>query len=163
MILLTLSACLDHDPPPGGTETFVAMQADFYDFRGWNAVEVEQTDSGHPAGDRVVYINQAATDGFAVGTILVKTIATDAGTDIHAMAKRGGGFNADGAVGWEWFELVTADDGTPVILWRGGAPPDGEAYGQLPGQTADTGAPEGDCNVCHSAVAAKDYVHTEGL
>ncbi len=165
MILLLL-ACLDHDPIPGGAgDSFVAMQVDFAEFRSWASISVPE-ETGHPEGAREVFLNAAPDAGapaFPVGTVIVKTIATATGEDIHAMVKRGGGYNAAGAVGWEWFELVVADDGTPVILWRGEVPPDGESYGQLPGQTADTGGAEGDCNVCHGAVSGNDYVHSVGL
>lgn len=168
-MILFLAGCLDHDPIPGAAgDSFVAMQSDFTDFRGWEQTPVESGDTGHVAGDRIVYLNTTpATDEatFPVGTILVKTIAWSGGMDVHAMVKRGGGFNAEGAPGWEWFELVLSEDGSPVILWRGEVPPDGEAYGQLPGQTADTAGEtvEGDCNTCHSIAAANDFVYTVDL
>ena len=93
--------------------------------------------------------------------IVVKTIEWSGGTDIHAMAKRGADYNTEGAFGWEWFELVLADDGTPVILWRGAEPPVGEQYGQLPGMSTDTATTvTGDCNTCHGAAASNDYVHS---
>lgn len=150
-------ACLDHDPiPGGGAETFIALQSDFASFRSWEALPVATADTGHSDGERIVYLNEPPTAvPFPVGTILVKTID---GLDIHAMAKRGGDFNADGAAGWEWFELVLVDD-VPVIKWRGETAPEGETYGQLPGQTGDTGDTiNGDCNVCHGAAASNDYV-----
>ncbi len=43
------------------------------------------------------------------------------------MVKRGGGFNAEGAVGWEWFELTERDDESVAIKWRGVSAPSGEA------------------------------------
>lgn len=164
MILLALLACLDHDPIPGEEAAFVAMQADFAGYRGWTSVTVAAEDTGHPDGARTVYVNVAPEGGetFPVGTVIVKEIA---GADIHAMAKRGDGFNTSGAVGWEWFELVLAEDGTPVIKWRGTEAPEGEAYGALPGSDPeDTGdLVTGDCNVCHAAAAANDYVHAVAL
>jgi hypothetical protein len=78
------------------------------------------------------------------------------------MAKRGGGYNADGAVGWEWFDLVFAEDGlTPVIDWRGIEPPSGTGYlcWMEDGDTAIIA----DCNGCHVGSSANDYVHTVGL
>ena len=61
--------------------------------------------------------------------------------------KRGAGFNADGAAGWEWFQLANGPGDAPTILWRGVGPSDGDAYG------ADTGG----CNGCHDA-ARWDYI-----
>jgi hypothetical protein len=164
-VILLLAACLDHDPIPGGDpETFVAMQADFAGYLGWDRVTVGSGDTGHPDGERAVYFSalpQGGSDAFAVGTRVVKVIP---GADIHAMVKRGGGYNAAGAVGWEWFELALATDGSPVIRWRGEVPPDGEAYGALPGaDTADTGLEVGDCNTCHAAAASNDFVHVVPL
>lgn len=167
-MLLTLLACLDHTPPPDGTgEVFIALQSDFAPFRTWPVETVPTTDTGHIAGDRQVYLNAnppAGAESFPVGTILVKTIRWEGGEDIHAMAKRGGGFNEDGAVGWEWFELALADDGTPVIQWRGASPPEGEAYGSLPGDATDTAdTVTGDCNACHAGAADNDFVWTREL
>jgi hypothetical protein len=161
-LLLLLFACLDHDPIPGGEEQFVAMQNDFSGFTGWPDYAIEPEDSGHPEGARTVYISEEPPEGataFPVGTMIVKVIE---GADIHAMAKRGGGFNAEGALGWEWFELVM-DGSEPVIRWRGAEPPDGETYGALPGVEEDSAAPLGNCDSCHSAVSANDFVHVVGL
>lgn len=167
-MMLLLLACLDHSPVPGGEgETFIALQSDFATFRSWPSQGVATADTGHVTGDRVVYLNaepEAGVTSFPVGTILVKTIQWEGGEDVHAMAKRGGGFNPDGAVGWEWFELVSAEDGTPVIKWRGASPPEGESYGSLPGGSTDTADTiTGDCNQCHGALAANDFVWTVGL
>lgn len=172
MPLLALLACLDHTPIPGEADTFVAMQADFSGYTTWDAVPVDAApvdvasdDSGHPEGERTVYVNAPPTVDavtFPVGTVIVKTIG--GGADIHAMAKRGAGFNTDGAVGWEWFELVLATDGEPVIKWRGAEPPAGETYGSLPGEPVDSGdTVTGDCNSCHGAVSDNDFVHAVDL
>lgn len=118
----------------------------------------------HPPGDRYAYINKLPPPGstiFPTGTIIVKTaIGADGNEDkhIHAMVKRNGGFNAKGAVGWEWMELVPAADGSPVILWRDSAPPDGTGYFD-PG----TLGPQGDCNTCHAASRENDFVRSEPL
>lgn len=166
-MLLLLLGCLDHTPIPGAEGAFVAMQTDFQGYSTWDSIGVDAAaadDTGHPAGERTVYVNTmpAAEDTtFAVGTIVVKVIP---GADIHAMVKRGDGFNADGAPGWEWFELVTATNGEPVIKWRGAEPPAGETYGALPGATEDTGGTmTGDCNTCHAAAAENDFVHAVPL
>ena len=164
MILLMLLGCLDDALAPGAdSDTYVAMQADFADFKQWPSVEVTELDSGHGVGARFVYLSRPEGDGetFPVGTVIVKVIE---GSSTFAMARRGGDFNASGALGWEWFELDYATDSTPVIRWRGEQPPEGEAYGALPGQTADTAAAfEGDCNACHVAARANDYVFTIDL
>jgi hypothetical protein len=161
MLLALLGGCLDNEQAP--SDVFIALQSDFADFESWDATPVSSTDTGHAEGARTVYLNrtpESGADQFAVGTMIVKRIETDAGEDLHAMAKRGGGFNPDGAVGWEWFELVEID-ATPVIKWRGINAPEGEAYGQLPGSEGDTAdSVTGDCNVCHSSASSNDFVHT---
>jgi hypothetical protein len=162
MMILLLAGCLDHTPIPGAGESFVAMQVDFSGYSSWDAVSIGAAgdDSGHPEGERTVYVNElppADAESFPVGTVIVKTIE---GADIHAMVKRGEGFNTDGAVGWEWFELVLATNGEPVIKWRGEEPPAGETYGSLPGVPVDSGDTlTGDCNACHTARSDNDFVH----
>lgn len=167
MMLLLLAACLDHTPIPGAGESFVAMQVDFSGYPSWDAVEIDAAgagDSGHPEGERTVYVNElppADAESFPVGTVIVKVIE---GADIHAMVKRGEGFNTEGAVGWEWFELVLATNGEPVIKWRGEEPPAGETYGALPGAPVDSGDTlTGDCNACHGARSDNDFVHAVPL
>ena len=171
---LALTGCLDHDLAPGADGSFVAMQIDFAGYSSWEAFDVDagdaEDDTGGHSGDRTVYINLLPEDGssgasraeFAVGTILIKVAqpdaADDTGPDVHAMVKRGGGYNSD-APGWEWFDLVLSG-GIPVINWRGLAPPAGGGYqaGSL-----DTANPDGDCNSCHGAAYDNDYVHTVPL
>lgn len=164
-MLLLLLACLDHTPIPGGEgSSFVAMQADFAAYLSWEAIPVAQADTGHVAGDRTVYINNLPSDDddvFPVGTMIVKTIEWEGGTDLHAMVKRGGGFNPDGAAGWEWFELVESESGAPVIRWRGNEPPEPGSYGFDEAETGETVS--GDCNVCHGAFSSNDYVHSVAL
>ena len=81
------------------------------------------------------------------------TIGTQNAEPFFAMVKRGGGYNAQGASGWEWFELQNLTDGSGgvQIVWRGLGPPAGEVYG---------GDPNAGCNTCHrdcgnDAVCAK--------
>ena len=60
------------------------------------------------AGETHEYINAPTAAGakaFPVGTIFVKTVESKKKSDIFAMVKRGKGFNASGASGWEWFGL----------------------------------------------------------
>ncbi len=157
-----LVAC-GHDavkaPPPAldSTTTFVAFPATFQAFRTWTSFH----DNGPPddgtlpapvLGPRTQYINKLPPHGatqFPVGTVIVEARESGA-MSIFAAAKRGGGYNTDGAANWEWFEL-TEDPTTKAvtILWRGIAPPAG-AYGGMP----NTG-----CNDCHTTCGANnDYV-----
>ena len=64
--------------------------------------------------------------------------------------KRGGHFNATGAVDWEWFELTNGPGDAPTIQWRGFGPTNGDAYG---------GDATGGCNTCHSD-PRWDYIWT---
>ncbi len=74
------------------------------------------------------------------------------------MAKRGGDYNADGAVGWEWFDLDLARSGEPLVDWRGPEPPAGRGYECALGED-DAGAEGvGDCNICHLSAASNDFV-----
>jgi hypothetical protein len=153
---LTLTGCLDHTLPP--TEAgeiqgpFIAFQRDFLGFERWQAFAIDADAHLADARDRTLYLSQRPSAGakvFPVGTIIVKVLGADGPPEdqiIHAMAKRGAGFNPTGAVGWEWFELrQDSETNTPVILWRGERPPDGEGYA-LPGGVEVT---ESDCNDCH--------------
>jgi hypothetical protein len=152
---------------PNVAEPFIALAGDFANFQSWYTVEVAHSDNpitgAHGAGPRRIYLNTGwpfppGTSKFPVGTILIKTAGETKTPDdpskweIHAMVKRGGtGWNSDGAVGWEWFDLGFASDGQLVINWRGLRPPMAGGYtcALLPGQPIDPNA--GDCNGCHAA------------
>jgi hypothetical protein len=100
-----------------------------------------------------VYVNHPPSAGdtaFRIGTVIVKVLEHDEDGDerIFAMAKRGKGFNAAGAVDWEWFELQRGSGGAPIIAWRGLGPPEGSAY-------HETGT---SCNDCHAAASSNDFV-----
>lgn len=164
-LALLLGGCTCGAPP---TE-FVASAADFEQFDTW-----ERFDRGprgflpsHPDGETYVYLNrrpapEATT--YPLGTIIVRVTVAGPSTDweVHAMVKRGGGFNAAGAAGWEYFDLDIVRDAedrlTPTIHWRGEGPGDSEdgyAHG-----------PEGvllGCNHCHAAVTEHDGVIGEEL
>lgn len=151
-------------------DVFIAQNADFADYRSWPSVVVGEAaiENGHPAGERRVYVSHLPADdaeAFDVGTVFVKEgagleVEGGTGTEIHAMVKRGGGFNADGAVGWEWFELGLSTTNSPIIVWRGQEPPDGESYGCLLG---DCASPLGQCNTCHQAATNNDFILSPGL
>lgn len=142
---------------------FVAMARDFQDFRSWGSLSPderpEQGDT-HAHGERRVFVNAlppVASGGYPVGTMIVKESLANhrAGQPKQhfAMVKRGAHFNADGAKGWEWFEL-NEDPDVVAIGWRGLGAPDGENYG---------GDPAGSCNGCHQMAVRNDYVLSKAL
>lgn len=135
-------------------ETFLAFSATFAPFRSWTSFHSDgpANDGTFPPevlGPRTQYINQLPPPGareFPVGTVIVEA-RENAGKKIFAGVKRGGGFNAGGAVNWEWFELT---DQPVTIVWRGLGPPLGDTYG---------GDAHGGCNACHVACGAtNDFV-----
>ena len=157
-------AAVTSEADAGASEdAFMAFTGTFATFRSWPSAP--STADGapvtpHTTGPMTVFINQRPKSGsheFPVGTIIVKE--TDGGDPtartVFAMVKRGGGFNADGARDWEWFELQNlANDGGVRILWRGVAPPAGEVY---PGSTS------GGCNGCHGEASTNDFVWSSAL
>lgn len=168
------AACLDHTPldETGQLTSFVALQRDFDGFTGWTKFELgdlpAQAGDGHPAGPRTVYVNMLPEPGstrFPVGTMIVKTRGDGSPQtwEVHGMVKRGSGYNPTGAVGWEWFDLLLDDRGSPVIIWRGTEAPSGHGYGSLIGGGDDTIGTSGDCNSCHGAARTNDSVLTPGL
>lgn len=162
-----LGPACEADPGDPLESEFIAFQSDFEGLRRWDheSLGFAVDSPGHPGGQRTVYINQrppADADGYELGTIVVKTMETDDfGLIVLAMAKRGGGYNDEGAQGWEWFELTLDDQGRPVIVWRGKDPPDGECYGCLPG--TESMIEPTSCNDCHIEVAEQDFVYTSAL
>jgi hypothetical protein len=163
----------------GACVPFNALESDFNDFTSWK-VHFRLTnkfalapdggvDTVHGEGPRDVYINlgspgqppcpAAGATEFPQGTILVKVMpqANLVATDVFAQVKYGCGFNSGGAVGWEWFDLSTAQNGgtaTPSILWHGATPPASSQYGGNPTE----------CNTCHSLMGAdNDSVITSEL
>lgn len=143
------------DAPPTPT-SFIALLADFADYQQWPQVDLgnHPADGLHLAGHRQVFINRLPPRGatsFALGTVLIKTVIdeTDGGSQVFAMAKRGGSFNQDGAAGWEWFQL-DAPGRAPNIEWRGEMPPLSALYG---GQHVS-------CNTCHALATGNDSVLT---
>jgi hypothetical protein len=168
LLALGLCACLDNklvdeEPDAGKKKVFIAQQRDFLKYLDWMVFDKDVPGShGGVIGKTTVYLNELPPQGsaeFPVGTMLLKTMqATDSpDMSIHAMVKRGSGFNPKGALGWEFFELaLQKKDGMPFILWRGTDPPTGEMYKLLLG--ANDLMPmeaESDCNSCH-AYDAKD-------
>lgn len=170
---LLATACIDNTPldsETGELSSFVALQRDFDGFQSWTKIELGDQPAqagGHPAGPRTVYVNMLPPSGstrFPVGTMIVKTRgAGEPQTwEVHGMVKRGGDFNPGGARGWEWFDLLLDDQGSPVIIWRGKEAPSGHGYGSVIGGSTEVGT-EGDCNSCHGAATYNDSVLTPGL
>lgn len=152
VLLFVASACgAPEAPPPAG---FIALARDFEGYESWESVTLDggTIGGGHTAGIRRVFLNarpDAGATHWPVGTILVKELQFTT----FAMVKRGDDYNAKGARGWEWFELVPdLPNNTVLIKWRGLGPPVGENYSQT-GQT---------CNDCHGAYL-NDSVLTPGL
>jgi len=141
---------------------FIALERDFADFRSWGSLPLTALPARgntHAEGQHRVFINAlppAGTAPFPVGTLIVKEVHAPEPDQnrLFAMAKRGADFNAQGARGWEWFELVERPDGSPGILWRGIDAPSGEQY------SAD---PHGTCNNCHQLAEENDSVQSTGL
>jgi hypothetical protein len=164
--LCAAAGCLDDELDPSqamaSAGTFIALERDFQAFTGWTRVEVGQLDipGGHAAGPRFAYVKgMPSGDSFSVGTMIVKTVEVgDPSTwTIHARAKRGGAFNPQGAIGWEWFDLRIATSNAVTILWRGAQPPKDHGYESLPGLGA-TSTMDGDCNSCHGGAQTGDYI-----
>jgi hypothetical protein len=142
-------------PGPSGDETsgvLVAFAANFEGFHQWGSFDVTKDAAPgtvHPDAKLLEYLNKRPPHGsteFPVGTIVVKEPTTVDGSPntapFFAMVKRGGGYNSNGATGWEWFELLNLTDGSGGVqlVWRGVGPPAGEVYG---------GDPNAGCNSCH--------------
>lgn len=149
-LLVLVAACGTSEPT--SSDTFIAFSSTFAPFRTWTHVHSDgpADDGTYPAdvlGPREQYINELPPPGataFPVGTAIVEVRQTGI---IFAGVKRGGGFNAGGATGWEWFELT---EDPVAILWRGVGPPAGDTYG---------GDPDGGCNACHARCGAgNDFV-----
>ncbi len=156
-IIAVASGC-SSPAPTDALDTFLAFNSTFADFRTWTSFHSDgpADDGTYPPdvlGPRTQYINKLPPAGstlFPTGTVIVE--ARESGTmHILAAVKRGGGFNASGALNWEWFEL-NEDPTTKAVtyLWRGVGPPAGDIYG---------GDPNGGCNACHAACGkSNDYV-----
>jgi hypothetical protein len=160
------ASCLDDELDPtlqataGGT--FIALERDFQTFPAWRRLQVgdEVIVDGHAAGARFAYVSSTAVAGsYPIGTMIVKTVELGDPTTwtIHARAKRGGGFNPQGALGWEWFELHTFTTGQTSILWRGDKPPIDHGYEALPG-LGTTATTEAACNTCHTGAHDGDSI-----
>jgi len=159
--LVGLSACTAEGPaePAIPAEPFIAFAADFEGFTSWPSVEVEPftMDGGHRLGPTRVYLGGSLPregEAFEVGAVVVKTVEDGSAEDweVHGMVKRGGGYNAEGARGWEWFDLEFTSAGNLAIAWRG----EGDAAN--PGGYVTTTGERIACNDCHVFAGARDHV-----
>ncbi len=144
-------------------EPFIALERDFKGFEKWDSFALGMSPAMgtvHVAGKRSDFLNRRPPAGattFPVGTIVVKVIEPmePGGTgQIFAMVKRGGGYNDEGAVGWEWFELEVNKGQAPIIAWRGTSAPTAEKYG---------GEKVGTCNACHTVAHENDFIQAPPL
>src|SRR5689334_6323780 len=98
-VLLTACGPLA-DGRDAGADTFIAFARDFTGYTTWEAFPIAggvAQGASHLAGDRTIYLSRRpahAAAAFPVGTLIVKTLAQS--SQVFAMAKRGGNFNADG-------------------------------------------------------------------
>ncbi len=169
LAVLALAACLDNEQDENSAAqatTFIALDRDFVGFETWQSFDLGETIvEGLPYGRRVLYVSAmppAGASEFPIGTKLVKVFEDPElprdQWDIYAMVKRGGGFNGNGAVNWEWFELVRDSAGQPSAEWRGTEPPAGRNYRCLLTTNASP-----DCNACHAASRSNDFVNSAPL
>ncbi|MFO0680852.1 MAG: hypothetical protein U0234_02320 [Sandaracinus sp.] len=143
-------------PPPEPLE-FVGLSGWTRFDRGTDPVHIDD-----PTGMSTVYIDRLPPSGateFPVGTHVLRIRGTGddpAQWEAHGMVKRGGDFNAEGAVGWEYYGLDLSRDASGDLVattrWRGVGPPDGDGYA-----VADAGPVLG-CNHCHGAATWNDSV-----
>lgn len=155
-VALGLWGCGDEAAVATAPTVFVAMQDDFRGYATWPSRELGTTTlAGHPSGPRRVYIRGAIRPGdtaWPVGTMLVKEIRvmeSPQSWELFAMVKRGGGYNPDGAAGWEFFLLRLNSAGVPVLVSRGYAPSNGQF-------DPYTGLGMG-CNGCHGHPDARAF------
>lgn len=169
VVLASLSCSSSSSGPAdaGGNGTYTPIEAAaFNGFCNWSSAEAvaegDASDGVHNLGlgPLRVYWNHAPPHGstaFPQGTLILKSSEEADPTQhtIFAMAKVGGGYNASGAVNWEWFSFKQNADCTVTLLWQA-APPSTESY---------AGLPIGDCNGCHTEPEAKanDYVWDTAL
>lgn len=162
----SLSCSSSSGAASGGTDSNVGLPIQASAFNGfcdWSSAEAVAAGDGGDGlhiGPLRVYWNQTPAPGstaFPQGMLILKSSEEMDPTKrtIFAMAKVGGDYNVAGGVpNWKWFSLVENADCTVTQLWQGQVPPEGEMY---------SGQPIGDCNGCHSAIKANDYVWDTAL
>lgn len=141
--------------PLAGPGTFIAFDQDFAGFRSWQRYDLGvMTPPGHPMGLQTLYVSRALPMGatrFEDRTIIVREIQSDPDPtkwDLFAMARRGGGYNASGAIDWEFFILSLDSQGAPHIISRGISPDETSSSPYHPGEGVN-------CNTCHGGAEAR--------
>lgn len=139
---------------------YIAFARDFERFERWTTFD-RGRDPVPPShlGPSLIYVTPAPperAEAFPVGTRIVRVERAGedpAAWEVHAMVKRGGGFNEAGAAGWEFFELSLASSRErPEIRWRGEGPANGDGY------VAPEGGEVLGCNHCHASATYNDSV-----
>jgi len=163
--ILFLVACGTQTTKNEG-EIFLALPSHFAQFKTWRQVELPDTPAEpgvvHFAGKRTLFVlgEHDANETWPQGSIILKR--AEFGDDptkweVHAMAKRGGGYNLNGAVDWEWFDIELNASGDFYRIKSRGVK-GGESYGNIAPD-----APGADCNTCHLAAKDFDYVQSTVL
>lgn len=141
--------------PRQGPGTFIAFDPDFAGYRSWQSYDLGvMTPPGHPMGRQVLYVSRALPTGatrFEDRTIIIREIQADPDPtkwDLFAMARRGGGYNAMGALDWEFFILSLDSQGAPHIVSRGISPNETSSSPYHPGEGIT-------CNTCHGGEEAR--------
>lgn len=154
--------CAAEAPAPVGPR--IAFGRDFEGFTGWRAyaLDPEPITEGHlSSANRWLYIDREPPppgEPFELGTVVVKAVedGPPSAWVVHAMVKRGEGYNPDGCVDWEFFDLHLDDDQNVAIGWRGTGD-DAAAYiDPLSGEARA-------CNSCHVLGVESDYVFSRYL
>jgi hypothetical protein len=168
-------------PSAAGTDggIFLAFDTTFNGFHSWPSAVAMPSPNLPPVDAGGVGPDGGATDGgvhpppeteywqlppitpgsttFPLGTIIVKETneADPTARQVFAMVKRGGDFNANGAINWEFFELTNNANGTEKVNWQGYGPldPTKDIYGGNPNV----------CNDCHGKAVSNDYVWSAAL
>lgn len=161
LCLLMVSGCALETEPPVGPR--IALAADFEGFQSWRRVALPEhsiTEGHLSSEERYLYIDREAPElpeAFPTGTIVVKTIEIGPPEEweIHAMVKRGDGYNAHGSVGWEFFDLRFDARERLSIAWRG-LGDEATAYIDPTGQVRA-------CSECHDLVPDRDFIFRREL
>ena len=147
----------------GAAPIFIALDSDFAAFQSWTRIPLgDELLAGHPPGPRFGYLKQRAPAGsraYPVGAMIVKTVESGAPEEweVFGMVKRGGNFNRDGALDWEYFLLRLTPAGVPVIVSRGTRPTDPSDGGAAGAYSAIAGIIG--CNLCHATRTSAETDH----
>jgi hypothetical protein len=152
-LALTMLSCTPSEPPE-----FVGVSHWTQFDRGTDPAHLDDPSMGRST----VFIDRLPPHGattFPVGTHILRIMGDpdDPSTwDAHGLVKVGGDFNAEGAMGWEYYGLDMSRDANGDLLahtrWHGVGSPDGDGYAH-----PDSGPILG-CNHCHGAATWNDSI-----